>query len=792
MRSHAHQLPAMSFLPAMLRKQRTWRSALKGLGGVALLGALGWWVLPWAVPLPTKLQQPLPVSPVFLAADGTPLRQLLSIDGQRILAPASRAELPEMLVHATLAAEDKRFYSHGGVDLLAISRAALDNITSRRIVSGASTLTQQLAKVSADERAPRTFFTKLKEALQARRLEMTWDKERILTEYVNRVSYGNLLTGCSTASHGYFNKPLRDLSPAECAFLAALPQSPTRLNPFRNLPGVQKRQKQILERMARLGWLSEEQMKLAIEEKATLQRYTGGFAAPHAIELLKGGASTAADGKIHTTIRPSLQQRMELVITQRLGALAGKHVTHAAAVVIENKTGRVIGLAGSRDFFAENGGQLNGAWVPHSPGSALKPFTYLLALERGSTPATVLPDLPVEYATPTGIYRPENYNRKFYGPVTLREALGNSLNIPAVRLLQQLGGEKVLCEELKNLGITTLTESPEHYGLGLTIGNAPVRLLELANAYACLARLGEWKEWTLLHTTSAESTNLETERKHSVQSTYLLADILQDAQARMVAFGPQTVIRMPFPCAVKTGTSTSYRDNWTVGFTPEFTVGVWAGNFDNTPMNQVSGVAGAGPIFRDIMIHLHETEGTTWYTEPSGIVHACIDPRNGKRLDGAVTLVRASRDEKFVTGTLPPAASAEDYDAEGRALLPREYARWVNAGDHWLAGLVAVQSEGSNHAPPRISIPVDGSIFQLDPDLKDKGGRLLLRATGPAGMKWSSPSVAIVDENGLSYATLVPGRHEVRVEDPVTGAFSEVRFEVRDALSAAEKLKAAQ
>lgn len=784
----------MSLLPAMLRKKTTWRWALKGLGGAALLGAVGWWILPWAVSLPPKLEQPLPVSPAFLAADGTPLRLLLSAEGQRTLAPVLRSELPEKLVQATLAAEDKRFYDHGGVDLLAIGRAALDNITSRRIVSGASTLTQQLVKISADERAPRSFFTKIKEALQARRLEMTWDKDRILAEYMNRVSYGNLLTGCATASQGYFNKPLPDLSPAECAFLAALPQSPTRLNPFRNQPAVQQRQKHILERMAALGWLTEEEIKLAEAETATLQRYTGGFAAPHAIELLKGGSPVAADGKIHTTIQPALQQRMESIIAQRLGSLAGKHVTHAAAVVIENKTGRVIGLAGSRDFFAEDGGQLNGAWVPHSPGSALKPFTYLLALERGCTPATVLQDLPIEYATPTGIYRPENYNKKFYGPITLREALGNSLNIPAVRVLQQLGGEKVLCEELQGLGITTLTESPEHYGLGLTIGNAPVRLLELANAYACLARLGEWKEWTLLQDAATpEAPAADSTRKHPEQASFLIADILQDAQARMLAFGPHTIIRMPFPCAVKTGTSTSYRDNWTMGFTPEYTVGVWAGNFDNSPMNKVSGVAGAGPIFRDIMIHLHETQGTTWYTEPSGIVRARIDPRNGKRLDETSPTVRSSRVEKFLVGTLPPVASAADYDVEGKALLPRDYARWINGDDHWLAGLVALRPENNNNnTPPHISIPVDGSVFQLDPDLKDKGGRLLLRATGPAGMKWSSPSISIVDENGLAYATLVPGRHELRVEDPVTGAFSEVRIEVRDALSAAEKLRAAQ
>ncbi len=744
------------------------------LGGGLLLAALAWWVLPWCVPLPEKLAQPLPRSPVFLAEDGTPLRQLLSAEGQRTLEPVPRELLPAHLIHATLAAEDRRFYSHGGVDLLAVLRAAWDNVTTGRVVSGASTLTQQLVKVSADERAPRNWLTKVKEALQARRLEMTWDKDRILTEYLNRVGYGNLLTGCASASQGYFNKPLRDLSPAECAFLAALPQSPTRLNPFRSLAAVEKRQKAILKRMEELGWLDQEKTRLALAEPPTLQRYTGAFAAPHAIELLKLDAATLAKHEIRTTIETDLQVRMEASITRRLNALAGKHVTQAAAVVIENRTGRILGLAGSRDFFSDEGGQLNGAWVPHSPGSALKPFTYLLALERNFTPASILPDLPVEYATPTGLYRPENYDKKFYGPITLRDALGNSLNIPAVRVLQQMGGETLLYETLKDLGISTLTEDPKHYGLGLTIGNAPVRLLELANAYATLARLGEWRPWTLVETADAGST-----RKHEAQTCYLLADILKDAQARMLTFGPHTIIRMPFPCAVKTGTSTNYRDNWTMGFTPEYTVGVWAGNFDNTPMNQVSGVTGAGPIFRDIMTYLHEKRGTTWHAEPPGLVHARIDPRNGRRLEPGAPPPRVSREEIFLSGSEPPAASAKDYDAEGRALLPHEYARWAEGGEHWLAGLVTVPPPGQTNEPPRIVSPADGSVFFLDPDLRDNGSSLLLRASGGGGLRWSSSTLSVTTRDGQWYVRLVPGKHEVCAEDEVTGARAVVRIEVR-------------
>jgi penicillin-binding protein 1C len=385
--------------------------------------------------------------------------------------------------------------------------------------------------------------------------------------------------------------------------------------------------------------------------------------------------------------------------------------------------------------------------------------------------------------------------------VTVRDALGNSLNIPAVKTLSKIGGEKVLYDTLQNLGITTLTDAPEHYGLGLTIGNAPVRLLELANAYACLARLGEWKQWRMTgngtadHADSADKVlNHEADPRTSAvnpprlsrQTSYLIADILSDPQARLISFGPRTVIRLPFRCAVKTGTSTNYRDNWTLGYTPEFTVGVWCGNFDNSPMANVSGISGAGPIFREIMMWLHEKRGTTWYTEPDGIAHATIDPRNGKRLDAASPSVRSRRDELFPSGALPPAAAAQDYDGEGRAILPPEYASWISQGDHWLTGLVVARADSRTGMPPRILNPANGSIFVLDPDLPDQGGRLLLRAVGGGAVKWSSRTLAVSTANGLSYATLTPGAHELCVVDEASGAESRARIEVRSARSASQ------
>ncbi|MEY4484127.1 MAG: penicillin-binding protein [Verrucomicrobiota bacterium] len=741
--------------------------------------AFCWWVLPFLVPLPPKLLEPLPVSPVYLAADGSPLRQLLSDEGQRTAMFVPYDEIPRALIQATLSAEDKRFFSHAGIDLPAIARAAWDNLQARRVVSGASTLTQQLVKVSADKKAPRSLVTKIRETLQARHLEMIWDKQRILTEYLNRVSYGNLLTGCRSAAQGYFEKPLQDLTAAEAATLAALPQSPTRLNPHKNLKAVQKRQQLILDLMVKNGWLTPADKELAEKEKLSLQTYSGGFTAPHAVAL-----ATGREGIIRTTIDKGIQSRVEQIIHHKLSLLAGKHVTQAAAVVIENKTGHVLALVGSRDFFASGDGQINGAWTPHSPGSALKPFTYLLALEKGFTAASIIPDLPIEYATPTGLYRPENYDHRLHGPVTLRNALGNSLNIPAVRVLQRMGGEAVLHDALKNLGISTLDQAPEHYGLGLTIGNASVRLVELANAYACLARLGEYRPWTLEMTGPSSTTT----RLYPENTAYILTDILSDNQARVMTFGPHSVIKMPFRCAVKTGTSTNYRDNWTLGYTPEFTVGVWVGNFDNTPMNDVSGITGAAPIFRDIFLHLHEIQAASWYAAPASLAQATIDPRNGLSLNASSPATRMSKAELFVDHTVPASAKDSDYEKEtGKAYIPVEYSAWLKREESSLSGLFALRESTPGNARPQIITPADRTVFFLDPDLKEGGSKLLLAASPEDSIVWSSATLDVFKIGGQHYVKLVPGTHEIAATNPGTETASRVTIEVKEPLSLAQK-----
>lgn len=739
--------------------RRGYKRLLKLLLIALAAGAGVWFVLPWLVPLPQALHTPLKPSPRFLSSDGQPLRMLLTQDGDRVAQVLAFEDIPTRLVQATLAAEDKRFFEHGGVDLLAVARAAMDNARSGRVVSGASTIHQQLVKVTSARSGKRGLWVKVTEALQARRLAMQWSKEQVMAEYLNRISYGNLLTGCASAAQGYFDKPLTDLSPAECALLAAIPQSPTRYNPFRHLDKIQPRQQRILSKMQALGWLTEEQLRVAQKESLKLQRFHGGFEAPHAVDMLRIEPRETTI----TTLDSGLQRQVEAIITQRLSALKERHVTQAAAVVIENATGHLLALAGSRDFFAPDGGQINGAWVPHSPGSAIKPFTYLMAIERGANAASIVADLPVEYTTPTGTYRPENYAHKLYGPMTYRNALGNSLNISAVKVLGSIGGANTLLTQLQALGLTTLTEPSDHYGLGLTIGNAPVRLVELANAYACLARLGLDAPWTLV----PQKKGITPTRRFDETSCYIIADILSDNQARQLTFGQYSPLRLPFPAAVKTGTSTGYRDNWCVGYTPEYTVAVWAGNFDNTPMREVSGVTGAAPIWRDVFLELQRRFGTTWYAEPEGLVHARIDPRTGKRLTPQSPPARVSREEIFVVKHQPPVASAADYDSRGRALLRPEYAAWIRSADNWMGDLVTVEETGT-HRPWRISNPIPGTVVHLDPDLPQGGSRLLLETSPAMEVRWTCESLTVQADGAVTYVELVPGRHELRATYPAT------------------------
>ncbi|MBE7219399.1 MAG: penicillin-binding protein 1C, partial [Caulobacteraceae bacterium] len=584
----------------MNRPSRTRRVLAAALLAVVVSVAACWGAL-HLVPLPAGLE--LSPAPSLLVTDarGEVLREL-PVDGHYARPPLPLDQIPLALRQATIAAEDKRFYAHGGVDFLALGRAVTGQFGWRRAGerrSGGSTITEQLIKLSQPR--PRTVWTKLVEAVQALRLEQVWTKDRILAAYLNRLDYGNRDLGCAAAARHYFGKRPTDLSTAEAALLAALPQSPTRLNPFRHLERARARQQWVLQRMGEAPGAAADEIARARVEPLRLAARARPFEAPHFVEhLLAAGGPLPANARreVATTLDLGLNRFVTDALRQHLAGLRAQRVGNGAAVVIDNRTGGVLALVGSADFFSPRGGQIDGAWARRSPGSTIKPFTYLLAFERGATPADVVDDLPAEFPSSGAVYRPENYSHRFYGPMRLRPALANSLNISAVRVLaDKAGGPSALWQRLRACGLTTLPLPADHYGLGLTLGNAEARLLELTDAYACLARLGEYRRCRWFQSGRDPQASV---RLTDPCSAYLLADILADNGARALSFGVDSDLRWDFPVACKTGTSTDFRDNWAMGYTPEFTVGVWVGNFDGRPMLDVSGVTGAGPILHEV------------------------------------------------------------------------------------------------------------------------------------------------------------------------------------------------
>ncbi len=725
-----------------------------------------WYGLPWCFPWPEALSKPPPASPSITDRHGVPLRRLLA-GGQRANAPLPLERIPQALIRATMAAEDKRFRSHGGVDLLALARAVRDTVVAQRAVSGASTITQQLVKLAQPQ--PRTLWTKLVEAMTARRVEMTWSKDRIMEEYLNRLSYGSMAAGCGSAALTFLDKPLEDCSMAECALLAGLPQAPARLSPWRHPDAARRRQVWVLERLRALGWISEEEAARAAEEKLKLEHGLAGFRAPHFVDyVLERHPEWTGDAPLQTTLDLEVQQVCEDAIRSRLALLVNQHVNHAAAVVMDNVTGEVLAMTGSPDYRAA---QVNGATARRSPGSALKPFTYLLALQQGWSPATILPDLPVEYMTETGLYRPGNYNHRAAGPVSLRVALACSLNLAAVRLLRECGGAAVLRELLRACGINTLTKPAAHYGLGLTIGSGEVTLLGLTGAYSVLARLGTWLPPQVLTAAPRQAAS----RIADPDACWLLADVLSDAGARVRTFGAGPALRLPFRVAVKTGTSSDYRDNWTVGYTPRYTVGVWAGNFDGTPMRGVSGVTGAAPIFRDIFSWLESRHPLAWYEQPQSIVGVQIDPLTGLRMPMKWREQREAAEDFFRADDLPGEPGIHAYDETGRVLLPRAYAAWLAGPDNWLGQTAAITTQPPPPEECRIISPLGGTVLYLDPDLPGGGSLLPLRSAGVDEPEWSSKTLTIRGRT----AVLTPGRHEISLRDPESGLTRSTWVEVR-------------
>ncbi len=627
-------------------------------------------------------------STVVVDRRGVPLYESLSRDGTRNV-HLDAHNLPPMLVAATLAAEDRRFWSHPGVDPVAIARALRQNLLEGTVVEGGSTITQQVAKLLLNRRSPkraRGVREKVREAVLALRLEHRFDKREILGLYLNLAAYGNQIVGAGKASRTYFGVEPSMLTPAQSAFLAGLPQRPSGYNPFRNRSQAIARQLTVIKRMQSAGALSPDGARGAREERLRFSRAASPFLAPHFVEMVVAASGENRPPRIETTLDAGLQGDVVGIIRSHRQALDRHGAANVAVVVLDNATGEWLAWEGSGDYAdAEHGGAINGPRALRQPGSALKPFTYALAFESGFTPASVLADVPSHFPTAEAgvLYSPRNYDGRFRGPLLARRALAGSENVPAVVLASELG-VPTLQRFLTRAGLSTLDRTPSYYGLGLTLGNAEVRLDELVAAYSTFARGGEWVEptWSLRPQGGASHAEDRTRRLLvSPLTAYWITDVLSDDSAREFIFGRGGSLEFPFPVAVKTGTSQAYHDNWTIGYTRDLTVGVWVGNFDRTPLKASTGVTGAAPIFHAVMLaatkRLHGAAGfdaRAIVAAPDGLAEREVCALSGMPANPWCP----ARQRERLPATDEPACSWHHQSDEGLLVVwPPAYRQWA-------------------------------------------------------------------------------------------------------------------
>jgi len=776
------------------------------LAAAALLAGLAW--VRYG-PLPAGLLRlEDQTSTEVVARDGEPLRESLSAEGQR--SRRMRPDgLPEALVHATLAAEDARFFHHPGIDPLAVVRALWHDVRARRMIEGGSTLSQQAIKVLVHR--DRSAAGKLREAVLALRLEQRLGKREILALYLTVAPYGNQIQGAESASRAYFGVAAAELTPAQAALLAGLPQRPSALDPRRHLEAARRRQQWVLGRMRELGWLTAEEYQAACRERLAIARSERAFLAPHFVERVMQAVPGPPPRRIRTTLDALLQRDVAGIVDMHRARLVSHGAYDVAVAVLDNRAGEWRAWEGSGDYLdQDHGGAIDGAITPRQPGSALKPFTYALAFEQGFTPASVLPDVPAHFATATAgvLYSPRNYDGVFRGPLRARVALAGSENVPAVWLLSRAGVPDLL-RVLRRVGLTTLDRTPEYYGYALTMGDAEVRLDELVTAYAAIARGGTFRPSVAIRGIDRDGegpaplrpADVAEERVMSPRAAFWLADILSDPDARAYIFGSGGSLDFPFPVAVKTGTSQAYHDNWTIGFTRDVTVGVWVGNFDRAPLRNSSGVTGAAPIFHDVMLAAQARIGGRTPAADEPIVDRPLDlePRVICALSGheATPLCPLLRTEWMpsdrpnlpcpwhrhaadrVVVAWPPAYRAWArqtglaVDARADAGVSGEHVGRVGAGGSHAAGTASGRSRQATSSERvealRIVNPPPGAIYLYDPTLRAAFQTLPMRAVTAAATRlvWEvdGRAVGASDSDRALEWPLARGPHTVAVTD---------------------------
>jgi 1A family penicillin-binding protein len=582
--------------------------------------------------------------------------------GRRVIVPLS--QVPQHLIAATLATEDANFYQNPGFDVRAIFRAVIQNFRGQTVLSGASTITQQLIRntlFDPQERFDRSANRKIKEIFLAYQLSQRYSKDEILERYLNEINYGNLAYGIEAASQTYFNKSARDLNLAEASLLAGLPQAPSDYDPFLHFREAKERQAEVLGLMVRQGYITEEIAEAVLRQELRLGRPRFDIKAPHFVmyvrDLLerKYGRNRLyhAGFRVYTTLDMATQRAAEEAVREHVARLKDHNATDAAVVAINPNSGEIVAMVGSADYFnSQIAGQVNMATALRQPGSTVKPFTYAAAFTRGNlSPGSIVVDEPTQFRGAAGEpYAPRNPDGRFHGPVTARYALANSLNVVALKVINEVGVQQMV-ELTRRMGVTTLSD-PRRYGLTVTLGGGEAKLIDLVYAYTPFANGGlqigqpveeiklnqrEFEPAAILKIVDADGRVVEEyspgpgKRVISPQVAWMISDILSDDDARADTYGRNSPLALNRPAAVKTGTTDNFLDSWTIGFTPDLVTGVWVGNANNEPMRQVLGASGAGAIWNRVMQAALKDTAPRPFVRPPGLVQVAIDPTTGLR-----------------------------------------------------------------------------------------------------------------------------------------------------------------
>lgn len=666
---------------------------------------------------------------VLLDRHGKVIHELRTDHRVRRLEWTSLKDISPALIQAVIFSEDKRFYKHKGIDLLAFGSTIIKNIFAES-QRGASTITMQLAamlnKKLKPKRPKRTLSEKLEQIMAAREIERGWTKQKILEAYLNLIFFRGEIQGVSAASRGLFEKDTNGLNESESAILAALIRSPNAhiddvakracalnaaINTQNNCEDIKAVAKSTLS------------TPYSIKQQITF--------APHvAHQLLKSG-------KLISTLDGKLQRYAADILQHQLNQIKNQNVNDGAVLVLENKTGDVLAYVANSGQYS-SARYVDGIKAKRQAGSTLKPFLYAIAFEkRILTPASVLNDSPLDFATSLGIYKPQNYENNYKGLVSARIALASSLNIPAVKTLSLISVESFI-QKLRKMGFSQI-KSDEYYGLSLALGSADVSLLEMTNAYRMLANKGVWSDLRLI------SDNYKERRRRifSEEAAFLASSILSDRTARSATFGLENPLSTRFWTAVKTGTSKDMRDNWCIGYSERYTVGVWVGNFSGEPMWNVSGVSGAAPIWLEIMNYLHSNTASIPPKPPAEISEKRI-----KFQDEA----EPERAEWFIKGTEPTGLTVNETYIHFNRIL-------VNS---------------------RITYPLDETIIALDPDIPEEQQLLFFEAeTDDIEFDWVLNSKKIEGSKSMSTWKPRKGRFILSLIDKQNKVIDTVKFEVR-------------